>query len=94
MPYGSRSSEKELRSLARQSISSGRLPVVFSKNVYGGYGSGLPCCLCEQIVEREHVEYEVVDVRTQRTLRFHYVCHAAWQLECVRAEQGSRSELA
>lgn len=95
MPYGSRLSEEDLRSIARQLISDGRLPVIFSENLFGGYGSGLPCCLCEQPIERKHVEYEVTDPRNGRAFRFHLVCHAAWELECVQAEQrGHRSKLA
>ena len=91
MPYGSRLSEKELRSIARRLISDGRLPIMFPKELLGGYGSGSPCCLCEQPIDRQHVEYEVTDARNGRELRFHVVCYAAWQLEGVQSHRGAES---
>ncbi len=79
--------------MARKLIRDGRLPIVFSRNLIAGYGSGLPCCLCEQPIERQHVEYEVTASSRERELIFHLVCHAAWQLECVaiRSSQDARA---
>jgi hypothetical protein len=83
MPYGSRTSEHQLRSMAHERISDGRSPVMFPPAINAGYGSGAECRLCEQPIEPQHVEYEVTDAREGRALPFHLVCYAAWQLECV-----------
>ncbi len=91
MPYGSRLSERELRAIARQRMRDGRLPVVLSKDLIAGYGSGALCCLCEQPIEKHHVEYAVTAAPKGRELVFHLVCHAAWQLECVAIQSGHES---
>ena len=83
MPYGPRTSEDQLRSIARQRITDGLLPVLFSRMMSASYGTGAVCRLCERPIEPPHVEYEVTDERDGHSLSFHLVCHAAWQLECV-----------
>lgn len=82
MPHGPRVSDDKLRSLARDRIADGRLPVVFSHSMQAGHGSGATCCVCEQPIEPQHIEYEVTDLRDGRALSFHFACHAIWQLEC------------
>jgi len=81
--------ETELRQRARELISSGRLPGLTPKNVWGGHGSGEQCALCGKSISRDEVEYEIED-RTQGNAavlyRFHFLCHAAWQFECARSE--------
>ena len=83
MPYGSGSSDPELRSLARQRLDAAQLPLALTGQLYAGRGSGQRCALCAQKIEPEHVEYEVDIASDVRTLLFHLRCHNAWQLECV-----------
>src|SRR5215469_10361881 len=83
MPYGPRLSEHELRSVARQLIIDGQLPILFAKRLVASYGAGSPCCLCRQPIEKHHVEYQVTDAHDGGRLSFHLFCHAAWQLECI-----------
>lgn len=82
MPHGPHVSEDSLRSIARQRIAAGLLPVIFPRSLQAGYGSGKHCCLCEQPIEPHQVEYEVTDDRNDHPLSFHLACHAIWQLEC------------
>ncbi|HTV78106.1 MAG TPA: hypothetical protein VMF03_07610 [Steroidobacteraceae bacterium] len=80
--------ESELRKLARELIRDGRLPDQAPERAWAGAGSGKPCALCGETVPASDVEYEV-DIGTEkgrRTLHFHFGCHAAWQLECLRAD--------
>lgn len=82
MPHGPRVSDEHLRSLARERIADGRLPVIFSHSMQAGHGSGTRCCVCEQPIEPQHIEYEVTDYRSGAQMSFHFACHAIWQLEC------------
>lgn len=83
MPYGLRIPENDLRSMARQLIAGGQLPVMVAKTITAGYGSGERCRVCEQPVEPQHVAYEVRDIRGGALLVFHIICHSVWQLECA-----------
>ena len=82
MPHGPRIPDDRLRALARERIADGRLPMIFSHSIEAGHGSGAPCCLCEERIESQHIEYDVTDPRDDRQLCFHMACHAIWQLEC------------
>jgi len=81
--------QNELRARARELISAGRLPRQHPIRIWGGNGSGdQTCSLCDRVISREEVEYELeysVDSAV-RMMRFHFICHAAWQLECAREE--------
>ncbi len=75
----------ELRVMAARRISSGALPVAISHRLYAGMGRGVPCGVCGQHIEPDHVEYEVPDPRGGGgSINFHLRCHSAWQLECLR----------
>jgi hypothetical protein len=82
--------EKELRPIARERIASGRLPHRASSRFWDGFGAGVPCALCDKPIQPEDIEYDVkpIDAAVQ-TLRFHKVCHSAWQLECDRLNRQS-----
>jgi hypothetical protein len=88
MPFGPRLPEADLRAMAREHIAAGRLPVSFPRDVYAGYGSGVPCELCGRQIHRSDIEYEVSDSRTGARFTLHLVCHACWQLECVGEATG------
>jgi hypothetical protein len=75
MPHGPRLS-LELRSLARQGIHDGRLPLKFSLVSDAGYGWDAICSVCEQPIEHHRVRYRETDVRDGGgSLMFHLVCH-------------------
>lgn len=76
--------EKELREQARALIADGQLPAIRSGRCWGSKGNGKGCSLCGEPVGREEVEFEIED--GGRVYAFHFDCHAAWQLECARAE--------
>ena len=79
-----------LRVSVRQRIEHGRLPLVRSRKIFAGYGSGRPCAACDEPITSAQAEYEVEDTRSGRGLRFHATCHALWQSECASAEGESR----
>lgn len=86
--------ESELRALARERIREGRLPDRAPARAWGGPGSGRPCAVCGDVVPASEMEYEADAILGDRlhTLHFHFVCHAAWQLECVRVGYTSRAQ--
>ena len=84
--------EQELRPIARERIANGRLTCEVLTRVGDGCGTGRLCSLCDKPIEPDELEYEIGRVAAAaQTLRFHRVCHYAWQLECGRANRGPRS---
>ena len=85
--------ESELRERARELIREGRLPDRAPARVWGGPGTGVQCALCAEAIPANEMEYEADAIfgSSVRTLHFHFVCHAAWQLECLRADFDSRA---
>ena len=81
--------ENELRARARTLIEQGALPAHSPSSTYGGYGSGGRCSLCGVPIARTEVEYEVA--YGNDAYRFHFMCHAAWQLEQARREHLSNT---
>ncbi len=81
--------ENELRLRARELIHQGRLLCKHPMRMWGGNGTGQQACsLCERIITRDEVEYEIEHEAGDRVhlSRFHFLCHAAWQLECAREQ--------
>jgi hypothetical protein len=77
--------ETELRVRARELIQRGQLPAACSDRTWGGPGCANACSLCNEIITPDEIEYEVEGTRGEHVrLRFHPVCHAAWQMECAR----------
>ena len=84
--------EKELRLIACELIAKGQLPREAPIWFWGGFGTGLPCALCDQPIQSEEIEHEVRPIEAAvQTLRFHRVCHYAWQLECARVKRKPRA---
>lgn len=77
--------EHQLRERARTLIAEGRLPAVTSIRCWGGKGGRENCSLCGEPIGRTEVEFEIEDSGGE-LYQFHFLCHAAWQLECARAE--------
>jgi hypothetical protein len=85
-PMPSNRFEDELRIRARARIREGRLPGVTHYRTWGGRGSNEPCALCDVIINRDEVEYEIetLGAESLRLYRFHFRCHDAWQQECAQ----------
>ena len=83
--------ERELRPIARGRIAKGQMPGEAPTRFWGGFGSGRPCALCDKPIQSDEIEYEVKPIEAAvQTLRFHRVCHYAWQLECARVKRRPR----
>ena len=85
MPYNYL--QNELRVKARELITSGRLPCQNPMRIWGGHGTGQQVCsVCDRVIAPDEVEYEVEHETSGTTClnRFHFLCHAAWQVECAR----------
>jgi len=78
---------QDLQERARERIRDGRLPCITDYRTWGGRGSGGPCALCDVIISRDEVEYEIEapDPAGGRLYRFHFLCHDAWQYACAQA---------
>jgi hypothetical protein len=85
--------ETELRNRARALIEEGRLPAVRVAQYWGGVGGGHDCSLCDKAIGAKDVEFEV-ETAGGSVFRFHFMCHAAWQFECARAEALRNGEAA
>ncbi len=84
MPYGSRLSAARLRWMAGGRMTDGRLPAMFPAIFRARLGSDEVCQVCDRLIDRYQVEYQVADARDGRELAFHLMCYKAWQLECRR----------
>jgi hypothetical protein len=87
--------EQELRPIARQRIANGQLPREELTGVWGICPIGPQLCsLCDKPIQPDEVDYEIERVgAAPHTLRFHRVCHYAWQLECARAKRSPRRSI-
>jgi hypothetical protein len=63
--------------------------------MWGGYGSGKVCVVCDKTIEPAEVEFEMEEnvAGHAKQMWFHSLCQSAWQLECARAAsfEGSRA---
>ena len=75
--------EIELRLRVQRRINDGRLPVVLVRGVEASYGTGEVCCVCDQPITSDTVEYDIVGSGGTDYLSFHLFCHVIWQLECA-----------
>jgi len=82
--------ERELRPIARERLAKGQLPREAHTRFWGGFGTGQPCSLCDEPIQPYEIEYEVHIEAVVQALRFHRVCHYAWQLECARLKRRPR----
>jgi hypothetical protein len=80
--------EKALFALAREHITTGRLPRTVPKSFWAGSGTGAMCSLCELTIEPGQVEYELTGAGGV-TFHFHMRCHAIWQLAASARTSGS-----
>ena len=77
--------EQELRLIARERIARQQLPSRGLSRMWGAYGTGQLCALCDKPIQANEVEYGIEHTGAAvQTFRFHIVCLSAWQLECAR----------
>lgn len=88
MPTEAQLRDVALRAFIAQRIDEGRLPVILTKTIGVGPGSGAECIGCGQTIETEHIEYQAFGPKYGAALRLHWGCHVLWQLECVRRTRG------
>jgi len=80
--------EQELRLIARERIAKRELPREAPSRIWGGYGTGKLCSLCDKAIQAHDVEYEALLIGAAvQTLRFHVACQSVWQLECAHVKQ-------
>jgi hypothetical protein len=85
MPESMNFDQQELRLEARRRVAAGRLPSEPQQYLWAGAGDGQPCSLCDRPIMPDQIEYELqFNKDPQVVLRFHRICHQAWELECVR----------
>jgi hypothetical protein len=73
--------EVMLRARIRELIASGELTGANPLHVWGGPGTGEPCCVCARPIPVTEMEYELALEGSRITLHFHQNCHGLWQLE-------------
>ena len=88
MPHEPVLPESELLSRALKRIEDGRLPLALLDHIDAGYGGGLRCDLCDQVIGADKIEYEITDPGSDKLLHFHMACHLAWQRECALLIKG------
>ena|SRR5579862_6773602 len=78
--------ETEMRAIARGRVAEGQLPRQAPLRSWTGPGSGHPCAVCDKTTHPDDTEYEDEHQLEEGTkvFRYHMLCQAAWQLECVR----------
>ena len=91
MPSESETHDSALSALISRRIDDGLLPVILSKTISVGFGSGARCLACDRPVDSDQVEYQAFGPRYGRALRLHWGCHILWQLECIDRMYNQRS---
>jgi len=84
MPTESQLSDTALRAFIGQRLDEGRLPLILTKTIGVGFGSGIECVACGHVIKPEQIEYQAFGPNYGAALRLHWGCHVLWQLECVR----------
>jgi hypothetical protein len=88
MPTESQLRDPALRALIAQRIDAGRLPLILTKTIAVGFGTGGQCDACGQVITTVQIEYDAFGPHYGAPLRLHWGCHVLWQLECIeRARQ-------
>jgi hypothetical protein len=82
--------EATLRDLARRHLSTGKLPNIEPRRVWGGPGIGVECSVCELPVGADQSEMQIEFSRDHVPIldifHFHIRCFAVWELERNNAQ--------
>ena len=77
--------ESVLHVRAREAMKTGRLPDHRPERVWGGLGSGEPCAVCGEAVDKNDVELELQfasdPVAAATSYHVHAKCFGAWEVE-------------
>jgi len=73
--------EQQIRARIQTLIAAGDVPCDTPERVYGGYGAGFLCSLCDARIPADTIEYEI-DLPTGLRLRVHRRCQEIWLEEC------------
>lgn len=77
--------ESVLRARACEAMKTGNLPDHSPERLWGGLGSGDPCAVCGNVVDKADVELELQftsdGVSAAANYLVHAKCFAAWELE-------------
>ena len=77
--------DARLRTLARERVRDGTLPRSKALRTWGGFGTGAHCSLCKAPILEAEPEFELQFEQTaapETLVRFHRVCHLAWEAAC------------
>jgi hypothetical protein len=94
-PTGSISEKfAQLRELAKAKLAKGDLPATTRPDGAEGQRSGNDACVvCAESIAHDQFQYTVLVPHTlptgNRFVLFHFLCHAAWQVEAAEAETAS-----
>ena len=85
MPTEAMLLEDELRRRVQGRIDDGRLPVALVSRM-DSHGTERVCCVCDQPIAYENVDYDIVDFAetTCLSFSFHPYCYVIWQRECAQ----------
>ena len=76
---------EQLRARAQRGLQRRELPRKPPRRLYGGYGSGRRCALCNAVIRSTQIEYELVfceDCTSDApVVSFHQPCHAIYESE-------------
>ena len=75
--------EERLRRQAQDRIRQGKLPAHAPLRTWAAPGTEYPCALCDLPITQNEIEFALeFEVGPNAiSLRFHSLCHAAWELE-------------
>ena len=68
----------------RAKLLDGAFPRERPTTMWGGYGTGGPCAVCDESILPAEIEYELDMPARGRRLRMHVGCHSLWMTERVR----------
>ena len=71
-----------LADLIRQKIDEGRLPREKPVKVWAGYGTGVACSACDDVIRPAQAQYDFTSDGLE--LRVHVGCFGLWEAECRR----------
>ena len=76
---------RSVAEIIRDKLNAGVLPHDDGMKLWAcGIGSGKACTACEQPILPSQAEYEIAYYDERPAIRFHVLCHSAWEAERKR----------
>jgi hypothetical protein len=82
---------RDIESVIRDLVASGRLPSAPPARIWGGMGSGRLCSVCQSPILRSSLEYELLSA-TGPEARLDAGCYRLWTQLVVRGPTGPRRD--